>query len=421
LKYRRISLFYKGPKINHLSRVDSFESGFKKLLFTTTGNPLMLIRRATVVTLVLFSLGLATAEAVAISFEGLGDLPGGVFDSVPTGVSNGGAVVVGASESALALEAFRWTSAGGMVALHRVDPAGRTYAHDVSADGKVVVGTQTVSGSTVAAVWNADGSYSTRGYPSFLTWSATSADGSVIAGTAGSIARYLGPVSFVTILGSLPGGSSSSNAYGVSGDGSVIVGLASSSGGNQAFRWNAGEGMVGLGDLPGGSFSSGAFSASEDGSVIVGRSNSATGNTAFRWTAGQGMLPLGSLPPGAISSVAYDVSGDGLRVVGLLSIDGVGNRAMLWDATAGMRRLDDVLVEAGVDLTGWTLATASAISSDGLAIVGVGSNPAGEVEGWLVILPTAAAVPALAPLSVWALALVLGLFGARGVVRRATR
>ncbi len=51
------------------------------------------------------------------SFTGLGDLAGGDFYSVATGVSVDGSVVVGYSDSGSSYEAFRWTSGGGMVGL----------------------------------------------------------------------------------------------------------------------------------------------------------------------------------------------------------------------------------------------------------------------------------------------------------------
>ncbi|MCH7603269.1 MAG: hypothetical protein IIB54_10920, partial [Planctomycetes bacterium] len=63
---------------------------------------------------------------------------------------------------------------------------------------------------------------------------------------------FAGTVPSFQGLGDLPGGSISSGAWGVSADGSVVVGVSSSTSGQEAFRWTSGGGMVGLGDLAGG-------------------------------------------------------------------------------------------------------------------------------------------------------------------------
>lgn len=53
-----------------------------------------------------------------------------------------------------------------------------------------------------------------------------------------------------------------------------------------------------------------------------------------------------------------------------------------------MRSLQSVLEdEQGLDLSAWTLWTATGISGDGLAITGSGLNPSGDPEAWLVRLP----------------------------------
>jgi probable HAF family extracellular repeat protein len=44
----------------------------------------------------------------APSFQGLGDLPGGTFQSAAPAVSDDGTVVVGEGRSALGREAYRW-------------------------------------------------------------------------------------------------------------------------------------------------------------------------------------------------------------------------------------------------------------------------------------------------------------------------
>ena len=157
------------------------------------------------------------------------------------------------------------------------------------------------------------------GYLPGETWSSAhdvSADGSVVVGTSdtpegsqGEAFRWTESSGMVGI-GDLPGGGSQSQAYGVSTDGSVVVGQGSAVSGYEAFRWTQSGGMVGLGDLPGGELDSWAFGVSADGSVVVGYSWSAWDlHEGFRWTASEEMIGLGG-------GKARAVSADGLVVVG---------------------------------------------------------------------------------------------------------
>jgi probable HAF family extracellular repeat protein len=209
-------------------------------------------------------------------------------------------------------------------------------------------------------------------------------------------------------LGDLPGGSFSSFASGVSGDGSVVVGLSNSLNGSEAFRWTTG-GMLGLGDLNGGSFFSSASGVSGDGSVVVGQSESLNGTEAFRWTTG-GMLSLGDLPGGSFSSYATGVSGDGSVVVGA-GQSASGEEAFLWTAGGGMEGLYALLLADGADLTGWSrLERAQDISPDGRYVVGWGIRNNGNTEAFLADLgPQGAEVPEASTwAAVGALALAVG-------------
>lgn len=94
-----------------------------------------------------------TCPAQAASFQGLGFLPGGMFDgSTANGISADGSVVVGRSRNDE--EAFRWTQATGMVGLGTL-PGGAfsSFALGVSADGSVVVGTTSGSNFGQAFRW----------------------------------------------------------------------------------------------------------------------------------------------------------------------------------------------------------------------------------------------------------------------------
>jgi uncharacterized membrane protein len=187
-------------------------------------------------------------------------------------------------------------------------------------------------------------------------------------------------------LGDLAGGSVHSRATDVSNDGSVVVGQGESATAYLAVRWTEANGMVSLGDLPGGITESGAGGVSSDGSVVVGGTSSASGWEGFRWTEAGGVVGLGDLPGGEFISHANDVSGDGSLVVGRGHTD-LGWEAFIWDEARGMVLLQEVLVnDYGLDLTGWTLTSASAISDDGLVIVGEGYSQSG-VEAWIAVIP----------------------------------
>lgn len=99
------------------------------------------------------------------------------------------------------------------------------------------------------------------------------------------------------------------------------------------------------------------------------------------------MVSLGDLPGGDVRGAAVDVSGDGSVVVGN-SDSAAGREAFIWDEAHGMRSLKTVLAEEyGLDLSGWELERAEAISDDGMTIVGEGVNPLGLDEVWVVTLP----------------------------------
>ncbi len=138
---------------------------------------------------------------------GLGDLPGGDFYSEAYGVSADGSVIVGYSSSAASgpyphMEAFYWTAAEGMVGLGDL-PGGdfNSFATAVSADGSVIVGYSSSASGPEAFRWTAaegmvglgdlpGGEFDSRAF-------AVSADGSVIVGNGSSDANWSGTEPFV--------------------------------------------------------------------------------------------------------------------------------------------------------------------------------------------------------------------------------
>jgi hypothetical protein len=91
----------------------------------------------------------------------------------------------------------------------------------------------------------------------------------------------------------------------------------------------------------------------------------------------------------------YGVSADGSTMVGYPSsappfpwTTYQPHSPFLWTEAKGHRPLQDLLEDDyGLNLNGWRLSAATAISADGGAIVGYGFAPEGDTQGWIVTLP----------------------------------
>ena len=145
--------------------------------------------------------------------------------------------------------------------------------------------------------------------------------------------------------------------------------------------------MIDLGDFPGGATNSNGYGVSPDGAIVVGYGCPGTFDNytheAFRWTVASGLVHLG-FAPGLSNSAAYAVSADGKIIVGDNKSEQIAH-ALIWDPKGGMRRLEHVLTnDYKIDLAGWRLTSAWAVSHDGKTIVGSGINPDGKNEAWIV-------------------------------------
>ena len=150
--------------------------------------------------------------------------------------------------------------------------------------------------------------------------------------------------------------------------------------------------MVAIGEMPGGDYYSWAWGISGDGLTIVGSSDGGGSYyQAFRWTSASGMVSLGNVPDTTLESrTALAASYNGSIIVGKGGTS-TGDEAFIWDAAHGMRKLRDVLInDYGLDLAGWKLSEARAVSANGRAIAGNGINPNGQAEAWLARLGVAA-------------------------------
>jgi uncharacterized membrane protein len=199
--------------------------------------------------------------------------PGGSYANA---LSADGFTVVGIQDG----RPFSWTSRDGLAYLHGSGAGFAENAHDVSADGSVIVGTLTGSGS---------GSQACR-------WM----NGQVIP------------------LGFLPG-ATASEALGVSDDGSTVVGRS----GTRAFFWRAAGGMKSPA-IPAGYTQSQAWAVSGDGSVVVCTAWVSNTYDVFTWDRIRGSRilkqTLQQLGVAAVNGWTLDsvggISTDGTVIVG---------------------------------------------------------------------------------------------------------
>jgi autotransporter-associated beta strand protein/probable HAF family extracellular repeat protein len=281
------------------------------------------------------------------------------------GISGYGAVIVGDVENRLLSgnpdsQAFRWTSATGMVGLGFLPGDTISAAFAASRDGSVVVG---YSG--------------TLSHDQAFRWTASS-------GMVG--------------LGFLPGGTIS-NATGVSADGSVVVGNSSAAGtGNfiKPMLWTASQGMVGLGSLPGTNGLGGANAVSANGQVVIGTVNvtnptNQNSVVAFRWTASTGMVGLGPFA-GHFNLNPLALNADGSVVVGTSNLSVISNRqqneAFRWTASTGMQSIQAIIAAYDKSYAAWQMTSAGGISTDGTAILVSGQNGPTTIQNGVITAPS---------------------------------
>lgn len=336
--------------------------------------------------------GVASAQAV---FVGLGG-PGGLPRALAGNVSADGRVVCGRYEHPGGAEAgFLWTQEGGFRPMGSVFAAAATYAAAITGDGTIVAGyTAGSPGPNRAFRWTlGTGASEFLPLPGDEGASATcvSLNGSCFAGNSylssrgDRAVRWTGP-GLPEDLGGLPG-HYQIHVSCMSGDGRAIMGWSQGPEGVLPFRWTGESGIEVLPlQLPPGSHQSLIAGTNVDGSVIVGEAIDATGaSRACVWTAAGAVSELGLLP-GTNKSWADRVSGDGEVVIGSCAVAYTAEKAFIWRRGTGMLEMGDYLRGFGLDLSGWELTSAYAISTDGGTIAGSGRHD-GVYEGWVAIVP----------------------------------
>jgi probable HAF family extracellular repeat protein len=226
-------------------------------------------------------------------------------------------------------EAFRWVG-GIMTGLGFLGGGSSSNAYGISADGSVIVGiaTSTAFGNGEAFRW-VNGTMTSLGCLTVLNnaqqfqcgATAVSADGSVVVGNSSDSGSLLNHA-FRWVGGTMtflpnPCPSCLITAAAVNSDGTVLVGEARfvQNGPVTAYRWVNGK-IHALGQLPGGN-SSTALAVSADGSVVVGQGGGGNGE-AFIWTAATGMQTLSAV----LAAAGVDLTGWGLNQATGISADG---------------------------------------------------------------------------------------------------
>lgn len=290
-------------------------------------------------------------------------------------------------------EIFRWTAAAGFVDLGLGDTFNSSIG--ISADGNTIVAGRTGSdGNSNPAMWQQATGWVDLGHP---------AEGCVLDGSWG-------------------------DAWGVSGDGSVVVGLAWYCPGAEGFQWTKDGGIVGLGhptnassrattisadgsmivgfyedpvqgfrrpvrwisgstDLFLGDVAGEAIAVSSDGSQIVGQAADSTGNgRAFYYSATGGLVDLGVLSGNSSDqSVATGVSDNGIVIGASINPFNWTSQPFVWSSKMGLHRLQATLVRNGAVIpSGVTLTNVLAISADGSTLVGLWLDANFNQGPWIV-------------------------------------
>lgn len=306
--------------------------------------------------------GVASAESIRYEITILGDLPGGTYDASPGAISNSGEVA-GRSSTATGTHGFFWDGTmhdlGYLPGYPENTPS---YAYGLNDNG-VVVGRSDVNTSGIKTVpfrWDAVNGMQELGMRTGQDeGSATAINnlgqivGRTMKNSSNSRATLWDADGTWREILSGQSGISSSNAADINDQGQVVGNIAVSAlSAWHAFVWDSTHGMLDLG-LPYDTQWSEARAISETG-IVAGSVKTDDGWRATIWqetAAGWQATSLGVFNGGTYS-YAYDVNSQG-QVIGSGS-----NGAFIWDATNGMRRMNDLI-------DGWYIYSPAGINDQG--------------------------------------------------------
>lgn len=331
------------------------------------------------------SIGCATSACFSDAVIWAVPAPAGTTDPEIRRISGDGTVAVGLTH----LDGIRplfWSRETGSVDLAGA-ASGRIDASGCSGAGNVVTAFGSFFGGTAGYVRRLNSGWEMMPIPNGYWLSApvdVSIDGLAIAGfLIGSdgyprLFRWTDSLGY-EILSNDP--SRNAVASAMSADGSTIAGYQRGTSLQDAFVWHQSTGIVGI-PL---TWIDHSMAVSAQGDFVVASKGS--GTTAGIWLYDrrqQSLERINWYHGGSVSGTVGGISQDGSIIVG--RNDSFMGRAFLWTRQSGARELAAILTsQYGLDLTGWDLRAATAISNDGQVMAGDGVLN-GVPTSWVVML-----------------------------------
>lgn len=358
---------------------------------------------------------LGTQAASAALFQGLGFLPGG-NSSTSQAISDDGTVIIGSSNSAQGSQGFVWTAGTGMIGIGDLPGGGTSSSlRSISSDGTVAVGTSQGNFDNgflrdfTGIRWTYDGGLEALTSPSnpnhrFGNGAAVSDGGGVIVGRGPATfagKRYITAAYIWTDeTGAVPidlepGVNHTTDHLAlftdVAADGSRAMGrdVVFSDGTSRNFERTADGTITWLPGI-GADQELDLVKYSRDGSIILANRYTDTQGD-FVTLLGPDRQPIdkGQIVPGGLM-YAIDFTPDAKTIVGSGHInDNLDYGGWIYDDTHGYREILSFLTNEhglGAQVAGWTVDEVTGISTDGLTIVGYGTNPHGQSEAWVAKL-----------------------------------
>ncbi len=311
--------------------------------------------------------------------------PVGTSDPEIRRLSGDGTVAVGVTHLA-GIRPLYWSRETGSVDLAG-EAVGLMDTSGCSGAGTVVTAFGSFFGGTTGYAWRKASGWSMMPIPSGYWMSApvdVSLDGLAIAGYLIGPDGFPGLFRWTDALGyEMLSGDPSRNAVAsvMSADGSTIAGYQRGQSLRDAFVWHQSTGIVSIPltwiDHP--------MAVSAQGDFVVASKGGGTSAGIWLFDRRQQILErINWYHGGSVSGTVGGITQDGAIIVG--RNDAFMGRAFLWTRESGARELATILTsEFGLNLTGWDLRAATAISNDGRVIAGDGILN-GVPTSWVVML-----------------------------------